>query len=86
MILNDLQGKELAAAIKESEKLAEELNSQAVKVKWAQNKLKTELEGHKVLISSYKPTFFSRTVVTSICFTFLIDTSRVTHLSHIAVL
>ena len=43
-----LQGKELAAAIRESDKFAEEVNSQAVKVKWAQNKLKTELEGHKV--------------------------------------
>jgi len=86
VILNDLQGKELAAAIKESDKLIEEVNSQAVKVKWAQNKLKTELEGHKVLIPGYKPNFFSRTVVTCICFTFLINTSRVTHLSHIAFL
>lgn len=48
-----LQGKELATAIRESDKLAEEVNSQAVKVKWAQNKLKTELEGHKVLILSF---------------------------------
>lgn len=48
-----MQGKELAAAIRESDKLAEEVNSQAVKVKWAQNRLKTELEGHKVLILSF---------------------------------
>ena len=48
-----MQGKELAAAIRESDKLAEEVNSQAVKVKWAQNKLKTELEGHKVLILGF---------------------------------
>ena len=48
-----LQGKELAAAIRDSDKLAEEVNSQAVKVKWAQNKLKTELEGHKVLVLSF---------------------------------
>ena len=34
--------------MRESDKLAEEVNSQAVKVKWAQNKLKTELEAHKV--------------------------------------
>ena len=51
-MINDLfiflQGKELAAATRESDKLAEEVNSQAVKVKWAQNKLKTELEAHKV--------------------------------------
>lgn len=86
MILNDLQGKELAAAMKESDKLAEEVNSQAVKVKWAQNKLKTELEGHKVFIPSYKPNFFSKTVVRCICFTFSINTSRVTHCSHIAFL
>lgn len=39
--------KELVAATKESDRLTEELNSQAVKVKWAQNKLKTELETHK---------------------------------------
>ncbi|XP_074613266.1 coiled-coil domain-containing protein 186-like [Acropora palmata] len=39
--------KELVAATKESDRLSEELNSQAVKVKWAQNKLKTELETHK---------------------------------------
>lgn len=39
--------KELVAATKESDRLSEELNSQAVKVKWAQNKLKTELEAHK---------------------------------------
>lgn len=39
--------KELFAATKESDRLSEELNSQAVKVKWAQNKLKTELEAHK---------------------------------------
>lgn len=39
--------KELVAATKESDRLSEELNSQVVKVKWAQNKLKTELEAHK---------------------------------------
>lgn len=43
-----LQGKELNAILRESDKLTEEVNSQAVKVKWAQNKLKTELETHKV--------------------------------------
>lgn len=55
-----MQGKELAAAIRESDKLAEEVNSQAVKVKWAQNKLKTELEGHKVLIPSYELNYFQQ--------------------------
>ncbi|KAL9983864.1 hypothetical protein ACROYT_G006107 [Oculina patagonica] len=43
----DDRGKELAAATRESDKFAEEVNSHAVKVKWAQNKLKTELESHK---------------------------------------
>ena len=46
-----LQGKELNAILRESDKLTEEVNSQAVKVKWAQNKLKTELEMHKVKAS-----------------------------------
>lgn len=41
------KAKELVAATKESDRLSEELNSQVVKVKWAQNKLKTELETHK---------------------------------------
>lgn len=39
--------KELAAALRESDKFSEDVNSQAVKIKWAQNKLKTELEAHK---------------------------------------
>lgn len=43
----DDKGKELNAILRESDKLTEEVNSQAVKVKWAQNKLKTELEMHK---------------------------------------
>lgn len=43
----DERGKELTAALRESDKISEEVNSQAVKVKWAQNKLKTELEAHK---------------------------------------
>uniref|UniRef100_A0A8D0GGA2 Coiled-coil domain containing 186 n=1 Tax=Sphenodon punctatus TaxID=8508 RepID=A0A8D0GGA2_SPHPU len=33
---------------REIEKLKEETNSQVIKVKWAQNKLKTELDSHKV--------------------------------------
>lgn len=45
--LHEDKVKELVAAIKESDRLSEEVNSQAVKVKWAQNKLKTELEAHK---------------------------------------
>ena len=35
----------------EMEKAKEESSSQVVKVKWAQNKLKQELEAHKVIKS-----------------------------------
>lgn len=47
------------AALRESDKISEEVNSQAVKVKWAQNKLKTELEAHKVhmLVLRFIPCF-----------------------------
>ena len=34
---------------KELKKCEEELSSQKIKVQWAQNKLKTEVEAHKVL-------------------------------------
>lgn len=33
---------------REIEKLKEEINSHVIKVKWAQNKLKTEMDSHKV--------------------------------------
>ena len=33
---------------REVAKAQEDINSHAVKVKWAQNKLKTELDAHKV--------------------------------------
>jgi len=42
---------ELSAAQKENEKLKEDLSSREIKVKWAQNKLRTEMDAHKVLIS-----------------------------------
>ena len=45
------QGYELSAAQKENEKLKEDLSSREIKVKWAQNKLRTELDAHKVVIS-----------------------------------
>ncbi|GFG35746.1 hypothetical protein Cfor_03926 [Coptotermes formosanus] len=38
---------ELSAAQKENEKLKEDLNCREIKVKWAQNKLRTELDAHK---------------------------------------
>jgi len=42
---------ELSVAQKENEKLKEDLSSREIKVKWAQNKLRTEMDAHKVLIS-----------------------------------
>ena len=43
---------ELVSAQNEIDKLKEEVSSQTVKVKWAHNKLKAELEAHKVRTSS----------------------------------
>ena len=42
---------ELSATQKENEKLKEDLSSREIKVKWAQNKLRSELDAHKVVIS-----------------------------------
>lgn len=42
---------ELSVAQKENEKLKEDLSSREIKVKWAQNKLRTEMDAHKVVIS-----------------------------------
>lgn len=42
------QEKEIIAKQKETEKAQEDMNSHVVKVKWAQNKLKSELDAHKV--------------------------------------
>ena len=43
-----LQETEASSLQKEIEQLKEEVSSQGIKVKWAQNKLKTELDSHKV--------------------------------------
>ena len=43
----DKKETENAAQTKELEKLKEEINSQAIKVRWAQNKLKSEIDNHK---------------------------------------
>lgn len=42
---------ELSAVQKQNDKLKEDLSSRDIKVKWAQNKLRTELDAHKVVIS-----------------------------------
>lgn len=44
------QTHELSVAQKENEKLKEDLSSREIKIKWAQNKLKTEMDAHKVLL------------------------------------
>ncbi|PSN40131.1 hypothetical protein C0J52_23823 [Blattella germanica] len=38
---------------KENEKLKEDLNSREIKIKWAQNKLKTEMDAHKELQAKF---------------------------------
>ena len=42
------QSNELNLIKKENDKLREEVNSKDIKIKWIQNKLKTEIEMHKV--------------------------------------
>lgn len=42
------QDSEATRLNKEIEKMKEEINSHVIKVKWAQNKLKTEMDSHKV--------------------------------------
>lgn len=44
------QNHELSVAQKTNEKLKEDLSSREIKIKWAQNKLKTEMDAHKVLM------------------------------------
>ncbi|XP_068083218.1 coiled-coil domain-containing protein 186 [Anabrus simplex] len=45
--LFDSKCHELTSAQKENEKLREELNSREIKIKWAQNKLRSEMDLHK---------------------------------------
>lgn len=40
---------EVGRLSREVEKLKEEINSYLIKVKWAQNKLKSEADAHKVM-------------------------------------
>lgn len=42
------QEKEIIEKQKEVDKVQEDINAHVVKVKWAQNKLKSELDAHKV--------------------------------------
>lgn len=46
--MNFFQDAEVTRLNKDIEKLKEEINSHVIKVKWAQNKLKTEMDSHKV--------------------------------------
>lgn len=43
-----LQTTDLSTAHKEIDRLKEEINGRDIKIKWTQNKLKTEIEAHKV--------------------------------------
>ncbi|XP_034049719.1 coiled-coil domain-containing protein 186-like isoform X2 [Thalassophryne amazonica] len=45
--LHDSKEGEVSRLTREVEKLKEEINSHLIKVKWAQNKLKTEMDAHK---------------------------------------
>lgn len=45
---------EVSRLTREGEKLKEEINSHLIKVKWAQNKLKSEADAHKVMQMSEK--------------------------------
>lgn len=54
---------EVSRLTREGEKLKEEINSHLIKVKWAQNKLKSEADAHKVMqMSSFciLHSYFSR--------------------------
>lgn len=44
---------EVSRLTREVEKLKEEINSHLIKVKWAQNKLKSEADTHKVMSMCY---------------------------------
>ena len=45
--VHDRKENESSSQTKELEKMKEEINSQAIKVRWAQNKLKSEIENHR---------------------------------------
>lgn len=47
-LLSSPQEAEVNRLIREVEKMKEEINSHLIKVKWAQNKLKSEMDTHKV--------------------------------------
>lgn len=46
---------EVSRLTREVEKLKEEMNSHLIKVKWAQNKLKSEADAHKVSCCALSP-------------------------------
>lgn len=47
-LLSSPQEAEVSRLTREVEKIKEEINSHLIKVKWAQNKLKSEMDTHKV--------------------------------------
>ncbi len=50
---------EVSRLTREVEKLKEEMNSHLIKVKWAQNKLKSEADAHKVMLLCYFWIYFA---------------------------
>lgn len=54
--LNDAKEGEVVRLTRELEKVKEEINSHAIKVKWAQNKLKSESDAHKETKDKLKET------------------------------
>lgn len=43
-----IQAAEIQSLQREHEKIKDDVNSQRIKIKWAQNKLSAEVDGHKV--------------------------------------
>uniref|UniRef100_A0AAY4DEN8 Coiled-coil domain-containing protein 186 n=1 Tax=Denticeps clupeoides TaxID=299321 RepID=A0AAY4DEN8_9TELE len=54
--LHDAKERDVSQLTREVERLKEEVNSQVIKVKWAQNKLKSEADGHKETKDKLKET------------------------------
>ena len=61
MIIFLQKDQELARLKEELVKFKDEESSQSVKVKWAQNKLKQELESHKVILCEVRLILFALT-------------------------
>lgn len=52
------QNVEVSNAYKEIDKLKDDINSRDIKIKWTQNKLKSEMEEHKVIFQVFRQSVF----------------------------